>query len=359
MPTLRNLILLASFALSSVVSAKSDFGGPCAQADSHLDQGTTWALDTDCNPTYYCAANGTCAHKGCRKDVYPYGYSDTSYADLPPLCPQGQFCPDEADGCLYQVPVGGQCQKDRDDECRPPPNAGQLAGYLNVNGSICLNYECYWSNVTVGQTCINDNTPYTAFTASGGQYAFVVSRDDCANGLFCDGTSLQCLLTKEIGGACSGNKECLSYNCESSGRCGAAADVPLHPRSYVYILVGLGILGLILGVMVALWFTHRRSRKENHIRLEQYYNEQIAYRHSIMSMSHARKTLLSSPTQGDMGQQSVMSDDGYGYTPGTGGSGLSIPNLRRDSSAAWSDTADSEILLIGDNHGQSSRRFGR
>lgn len=47
--------------------------------------------------------------------------------------------------------------------------------------------------------------------------------------------------------------------------------------------------------MVSLWFLHRKSRKENQIRLEQYYNEQIAYRQSIMSMSHAKNSLLSLP----------------------------------------------------------------
>ena len=40
------------------------------------------------------------------------------------------------------VPVGGRCQKDRDDECQGPPNYAQLRGFLNWNGSICLNYTC-------------------------------------------------------------------------------------------------------------------------------------------------------------------------------------------------------------------------
>ncbi len=113
------------------------------------------------------------------------------------------------------------------------------------------------------------------------------------------------------GTACSGNKECvslslhmhqvmtssarrcLSYNCDSSGKCGRAADEPLTPAAFVYALIGLGIVGrvhlpsesnqlqliqhlVILGVLVGLWFTHRRSRKENQIRLEQYYNEQVS-----------------------------------------------------------------------------------
>ena len=34
-----------------------------------------------------------------------------------------------------------------------------------------------WANATVGQTCVNDNTRYTAYQDNGSPYAFVVSRD--------------------------------------------------------------------------------------------------------------------------------------------------------------------------------------
>ena len=102
---------------------------------------------------------------------------------------------------------------------------------------------------------------------------------------------------------------CLSYNCESDGQCGRAADEPIHPPAYSYALVGLGIIfckwqhlpdypqltAVIVGVMITLWFFHRKSRKENQIRLEQYYNEQIAYRQSINAMSHAKNSLLTLP----------------------------------------------------------------
>lgn len=51
-------------------------------------------------------------------------------------------CPDEGDQCLAQIPVGQPCQKDRDDECQPPPNWRDLSGFLNTNGSMCLNFTC-------------------------------------------------------------------------------------------------------------------------------------------------------------------------------------------------------------------------
>jgi len=279
------------------------------------------------------------------------------FADLPPLCPAGQFCPDEGNPCLNAVPVGGQCQKDRDDECQPPPNSKELAGYLNVNGSVCLNFTCYYANVTAGQTCVNENTAYTAYTDSGSEYVYIVSRDNCANGLYCDGTALQCFKGKEFGVTCSGNKQCLSYNCGADGTCGAAADDPIHPPSYAYVLVGVGIVGMILGVFVSLWFFHRRSRKENQARLEQYYNEQIAYRQSIMSMSHAKKSLLSLPpnTSPQVARYSLMGDEAVGYSSATDAV-LLPPNMRRDSSVAWSE-GGSEEYLMRDQRGEPSRRF--
>ena len=49
---------------------------------------------------------------------------------------------------------------------------------------------------------------------------------------------------------------------------------------------------VIVGVFISLWFVHRKQRAENQRRLEQYWNEQVAYRQSIMSMSNAKKSLL-------------------------------------------------------------------
>ncbi|KAK8849788.1 hypothetical protein IAR55_005124 [Kwoniella newhampshirensis] len=361
--------LVTALGITTLVAAKSAFGEACDQSNTHLDGGS-FQLVTDCNPTLYCADNSTCAYKGCRRDTYPFGYNDYAYDQLPPLCPEGQFCPDEGDQCRPQVPIGQRCQKDRDDECERPPNYRDLAGYLNTNGTICLSFTCYLANVTLGQTCVNDNTPYTAYNDNGDAYAFIVSRDDCANGLYCDATELRCMKNKAIGATCSGNKECLSYNCEADGRCGKAADAVIHPPAWQYVLIGLGIVVLIGGVMTGLWLMHRRTRKENQIKLEQYYNEQIAYRQSIMSMSHAKNSLLSLPpnTTPDYARQSLYRDDAA-WSSATDPS-LIPPNMRRDSVSGWSDTdkpsdmarADSEVLLMPDQRysdaPESSRRPG-
>ncbi|WVR07924.1 hypothetical protein IAU60_004967 [Kwoniella sp. DSM 27419] len=360
MPLARTLLLLSTLGVTSLVRAKSGFGEACSQSNTHLDS-ATYNLVTDCDPTYYCADNGTCANKGCRRDIYPFGYNYYSFDQLPPLCPTGQFCPDEGDQCLAQVPIGGACQKDRDNECAPPENYKDLAGFLNTNGTICLKFQCYLANVTLGQACVYDNTAYTAYQANGDAYAFIVSRDNCANGLYCNGGDSICYRTKKVGDACSGNKECQSYNCQADGKCGKAADEPIHPGAWQYVLVALGIAGFIIGVAVGLWFFHRRSRKENQIRLEQYYNEQIAYRQSIMSMSHAKNSLLSLPPNAapELVRSSLYRDDST-WTTNTNDA-LLPPNVRRDSST-WSDSdrhnqdRDSEVLLMHDGGNASNRQ---
>jgi hypothetical protein len=36
---------------------------------------------------------------------------------------------------------------------------------------------------------------------------------------------------------------CISYNCKSDNKCGRAADEPIHPGSWVYVIIALGIIG--------------------------------------------------------------------------------------------------------------------
>ncbi|WVO14988.1 hypothetical protein L204_102631 [Cryptococcus depauperatus] len=322
--------LLVAVILASVAHAKSAWGQACSQANTHLDQ-TNYQLVTDCVATTYCAENGTCAWKGCRKDVYPFG------------------CPDEGDHCLTQVPVGGTCQKDRDDQCAPPPNRKEFAGYLNINGTVCLQYTCYYANLTVGQTCVNDNTAYTAYKGDGSAYAFIVSRDN-------------------------GNKECLSYNCEDNGKCGKAADDVIHPPAWQYVFIGLSIVILIVAVMTGLWLLHKRWRIQHQTMLEQYYNEQIAYRQSIMSMSLAKQSLLNLPpgsspnaaraslydcSQSPLSTFKTTAEADQAWTSAADYKHMELPpNLRRDSTSIWSDQSggrtggaeqggESQSMLLG------------
>lgn len=49
------------------------------QANNHLDA-ETWSLVTDCVPSAYCAEDGTCQPKRCRKDIVGHA------AELSLLC---------------------------------------------------------------------------------------------------------------------------------------------------------------------------------------------------------------------------------------------------------------------------------
>lgn len=175
---------------------------------------------------------------------------------------------------------------------------------------------------------------------------------------YCDGTELVCMSKKHRGDACSADKECFSFNCQENGTCGKAADEPLKPKAWEYVVIGLAIVILIVGVMVGLWFLHRRWREENQVKLEQYYNEQIAYRQSIMSMSHAKNSLLSLPqgTSPDLARASLYTDEsgnGNHAGPSQGFStarsdALLPPNMRREGSNSFTD--DSEVLLMNQHN---------
>jgi hypothetical protein len=97
----------------NTTTGKQVWGGPCLQTHNRLAEGT-YQLTSDCETTLFCAANSTCAYKGCRRDEYPFGYGQSR--DLPNFCPEGQFCPDEEDACQPLLAVGNQCQLNRDGE---------------------------------------------------------------------------------------------------------------------------------------------------------------------------------------------------------------------------------------------------
>ena len=89
-------------------------GGNCTVGHNRLQVGT-YQFWSDCDTSTYCnSQTNTCELKGCRRDQYPFGYAKE--ADLPNLCPKGQFCPDEEDACQSQMPVGSPCQLNRDGE---------------------------------------------------------------------------------------------------------------------------------------------------------------------------------------------------------------------------------------------------
>jgi hypothetical protein len=202
--------------------------------------------------------------------------------------------------------------------------------------------------VTAGQPCINENTLYQDETDDGRTFAFIISRDNCIKGQYCDGQSSVCVAKKHRHEACTGNKECISYNCQANGKCGKAADEPLAPKPWVYAVVAIAIVLLIGGVLTGLWLLHRRWREENQVKLQEYYNEQIAYRQSIMSMAHTKNSLMALPqnsTPDDARASLYTNDDSAGFTSARQPADpLLPPNMRREMSGAYSD--DSEVLLV-------------
>jgi hypothetical protein len=311
------LVLFASY--QAVYAGSVNNGGNCSISDNKLQTGT-YQFWSDCNSVTYCTDQGTCVPKGCRKDEFPFGYAQG--AVLPPECTsKGQFCPDEGSSCQDLLPVGSACQLNRDDQCEAPPNVQALADTsgrgLNFNGSVCLNNVCMWANATLHASCIVENVPYIAYGASG-EFIDIVSRGNCRLGLYCDSLQLVCMTSKILGAACAADKECESWNCLSSGFCGASAATPRQFGAWVYVLVALGIVGGMSGTLTGLYITHRKQREQERAKRAQYWREQNAFHQNLMQMREtARASILSLPNQGvrDMGE---ISDDSHSFQKTSG-----------------------------------------
>ena len=108
------------FLSSSLVSAGSvQNGGACTVNNNKLQIGT-YEFTSDCDSVTFCNQNtNKCETKKCRRDEFPFGYAPG--ANLPPRCPEGQFCPDEGDACQNKLPVDSDCQLNRDGKTVSPP----------------------------------------------------------------------------------------------------------------------------------------------------------------------------------------------------------------------------------------------
>lgn len=111
-------LLFFAWSTTLVFAGKQTHGQNCSVGDNRLQAGT-YQFYSDCDTVTYC--NGTaCELKGCRRDIYPFGY--TAQQTPPPMCPLGQFCPDEEDACQPLLAVGSPCQLNRD---------GKLSSWLD------------------------------------------------------------------------------------------------------------------------------------------------------------------------------------------------------------------------------------
>lgn len=275
-------------------------GEPCSVMNNRLQEGT-YQFWSECTSSNYCdQAEGQCKPKRCRRDDYPFGYEKG--ADLPEKCKKGFFCPDEGIECQPLLAVNSPCQLNRDDMCEGPPNFAELADTtgrgLNFNGSVCIQNVCMWANVTVGNTCVVENIPYTAYGVDG-EFINIVSRGNCRPGLYCDAQTKQCKQDKALGEECTADKECDSMNCSEAGKCVTAAATPHKFGAYAYVLVALGILAGMGGTLTGLYLAHRKQRDREREKRLQYWREQNAFHQNLMQMRDAaRASIMSLPNNG-------------------------------------------------------------
>ncbi|KAJ7287630.1 hypothetical protein C8J57DRAFT_1117621 [Mycena rebaudengoi] len=305
-----SFILLSCWSLVNAGSANN--GEPCKTGDNRLQIGTYQFFGT-CNSVTYCAEDTqTCTLKTCRKDDFPFGYVKGG-PKVPPKCGDDEFCPDEGSGCQAKFDPGVKCQFNRDDQCKPPPNAAELADTsgrgLNWNGAVCLNNFCMWANKSSGEDCTVENTAYIAYKNES-EFIDIVSRGDCRLGLYCDSPTKKCIQEKAIGEACSADKECASWNCLSGGTCGQDVSIPRHVATWVYVVVAAGIFGGIFGTLFGLFIFHRKQRDQERERRVQYWREQNAFHQSLLQMRQtARASILSLPGNGNSGHNSMYADE--------------------------------------------------
>ncbi|KAI0256136.1 hypothetical protein BJV78DRAFT_1097382, partial [Lactifluus subvellereus] len=271
----------------------------CNPAHNGLATGTL-QYNSDCNATTWCD-NGVCRSKGCRRDEFPLGYTigesrgNGKHIAPPQKCSVEEFCPDEGSQCVRKIPVGQPCQFDRDDSCQGPENFKELRDTLgtglNVNGSVCLNFVCQFANVTAGSQCEIENTGYIGYGPSG-EFVYVVSRDNCKIGLYCDTNSTVCMNQKAVGASCSADKECSSYNCLPTRVCGLSPSSPRHFPTWVYVTIGGGIFGGMIVTLVILFIVHGRQREDEREKRLQYWREQNAFRQNILQMHETAQASL-------------------------------------------------------------------
>ncbi|KAG9039901.1 hypothetical protein FRB95_004373 [Tulasnella sp. JGI-2019a] len=255
-------------------------GAPCNITRNRL-AGTSHEFLSACIPQAYCdPTTSTCLQRGCRTQAFP----TKNDSALPPFCGSGTFCPDEGDQCLPLQPTGGNCQMDRDDQCTP-------------NGStsaICLKFTCFLANVTLGNTCVVDNNPYIGYRTNGSQFANIVSRDNCQQGLYCDSQTLGCKQQLDFGADCSADKMCLSHNCGTDDKCHLRAGTVQRIPFWQYIITGVGIVVFILGILIGLFLIHRKDRAQKQREIREYFHEQTTYRSSIIALHTAARDRTSS-----------------------------------------------------------------
>jgi hypothetical protein len=69
---------------------------------------------------------------------------------------------------------------------------------------------------------------------------------------------------------------CETNNCLSTLVCGGRADAARHFPAWVYVVVGIGIIGGMFGTLFGLFTVHRRYRDAEREKRIQYWREQVS-----------------------------------------------------------------------------------
>jgi len=274
-PSLPSALRLPPWLPSGVPKTASGKPIRCSPKNTKLNP-STHKLISECGAQAYCLAapdslfnstQGICVSRSCRRDQYPYGYArfggqsggaaevpwtivkgklmpvgdddERLQSTLPPMCPEGSFCPDRGSGCQPKVESGGACELGRDEQCRnPPTNEESLAGSLNK--AVCLNSKCVFvplfldllfihytyrlarrpATQILNALCTFENITSVSDINEGltgsGQFTSSVFRHNCLSPfLFCDLTALlpdgsgpTCQPTREVGQRCNFDEQC-------------------------------------------------------------------------------------------------------------------------------------------------------
>ncbi|KAG8741749.1 hypothetical protein FRC10_002527 [Ceratobasidium sp. 414] len=291
MTGLRSLLVLSLLGASVLAQnpPRATTGQPCNQARNRLNIETK-RFSSDCDDMNYCAADGTCKLKGCRRDEFPFGYRDPD--TFPPMCPSGKFCPDEGDQCLDVMALSSTCQLNRDDQCAPPSDTTGLEIETTNRGATCFQFSCQYANITLGQSCQVENTVYIGFSAAGQQNINIVSRDRCGAGLWCNAQTSVCEPTASLGQSCSAHKQCDTFTCGTANVCTLPPGTPLQIQLWQYIVTGIAIVLVMVGTSIGLFMMHKRSRAKKLREIREYFREQTGFRNSIITMhSNARSRI--------------------------------------------------------------------
>ncbi|KAJ7755550.1 hypothetical protein B0H16DRAFT_1308604 [Mycena metata] len=277
-------LLIFCLSVANLILASPAASGHCSSNNNHLDPASKKFV-SDCSEQTFCSgtdiANSTCVPRQCRRDEFPFGFSLGEA--LPPLCPDGTFCPDEGSGCRPLVPPGNPCELNRDEQCGPPPSWKYLASTQNFNGSICLRSICMYANVTLGDRCITDNTTYLDIGPNGQQIANTVTRGNCQSQLYCNPTELLCEHTLPLNSPCQVDPECTSFNC-ATGRCANPPETPLRIPAWQCALTSTFIVVVMVMIFGFLTLTHKQHRLDRSRELREYYYQQIGLRRSLIAL---------------------------------------------------------------------------